>query len=321
MVNLHRWPWWFALVCVRVLAGQQDLAELTTRLGNAATLDAAMVGDDGDRSDTYRTFERWRDLASTEQLVTFTRHGSPIVRGYAVRALVQLEASVDWPPLLRALLRDTAEVTTFSGCCQAQQMVGDVCFEDVRPQLTDAQILDFAEAAIREHSPLYAREWALRNLRLRDGMLHVVRDLATNGDAPAAIALARYQLPVDVPILVRLLQRKDPWDETAQYLAAAISADPRLLPPLIALEPAARARIASDSPSRIRFWLQAIAAQRSDAAGAFLARFLTEVHPELPFRERDLLATMAEALQPYGDTAALAAVREQLARRQAATPR
>lgn len=312
---------WFALTCTGAVLGQQSLDELTATLAQATTFDEAMVGDDGAKSDTYRTFERWRDRASTEQLVAFTQNASPIVRGYAVRALVQLEAPVDWPRIARGFLHDTAEVTTFGGCCQAKERIGDVCFTDARPRLTDEQILDFAELAIRGHSPLCAREWALRTLRLRDGMLHVVRELAQNGDLPAAIALARYRLAVDVPLLIRLLHRDDPWGENAQYLAAAASADPRLLAPLLALAPAAHDVVMTGAPARVQFWLQAIAAQRSDAAGAFLARFLVAAQPTEGFRERDLLATMTATLLPHADVAAFAAVRTELERRRTAPSR
>jgi hypothetical protein len=303
-----------------VAAPAQSIADLTTQLAKAATVDAAMVGDDGGKSDTYRTYEHWRDRATVAELKEFTHHTSPIVRTYAVRALVELDAEVDWPAILQGFLRDTIEVTTCSGCCRAKEQVGDVVFGDVRPRLTAEQVQDFAEAAIRGNSPLYAREWALRNLHLRDGMLHVVRGLARAGDAPACIALARYRLPVDVPVLIALLRRAEPFDENAQFLAAAEHGDPQLLAPLIALEGAATRRLQQDNPSRLRFWLQAIAVQQSEPAGAFLDRFLTATHPGSDFREGDLLATMADTLQPYPDVAAFTAVRAELARRQAARP-
>lgn len=299
-------------------AAGQSTAELTAQLAKSATVDDAMVGDDGAKSETYRTYERWRDRATIAELQDFTRHQSPVVRCYAVRALVELEAAVDWPAILQGFLRDTAGVRTFRGCCLADEKVGDVVFDEVRPRLGDEQVLDVAEALIRGRSPLYAREWALRNLRLRDGMLHVVRDLARAGDAPAGIALARYHLSVDVPVLVDLLCGDEPFDENAQFLAAAEHADPRLLKPLLQLEAAATRRLQHDHPSRLRFWLQAIAAQQSEPAGAFLARFLGATHPDNDFAEGDLLATMADTLKPYGDVTAFAAVRAELARRQAA---
>jgi hypothetical protein len=117
-----------------------------------------------------------------------------------------------------------------------------------------------------------------------------------------------------------LLRRAEPFDENAQFLAAAEHGDPQLLAPLIALEGAATRRLQQDNPSRLRFWLQAIAVQQSEPAGAFLDRFLTATHPGSDFREGDLLATMADTLQPYPDVAAFTAVRAELARRQAARP-
>lgn len=304
------------------LAPAQTLAEMTATLASAETVDDAMVGDDGHTSGTYRVYVRWRDRATDDELRGAVRHAAPNVRAYAVRALVERETVVDWPALLRDFLADTAMVTTCSGCCQAHEKVGDVVFETVRPRLTEEQLQDFAEALIRGQSPLYAREWALRTLRLRDGMLHPVRTLAKAGDAPAAIALARYGLQADAPILAALLRDDgEPFDENAQFLAAEIHRGPALLAPLLALDGAAKRRIGFDHPYRLRFWLQAIAAQRSAAAGAFLDRFLREVHPDSDHKEQDLVKTMAETIAPYAEVEAFAAVRAEVERRQAAQPR
>lgn len=306
------------VVCSASPVGAQTLAELTATLAAARTVDDAMVGEDGGKSPTYAVYERWRDRASQAELLAAVAHEAPTVRAYAVRALVEREAVVDWPRILRGFLRDTAIVTTFRGCCLAEQKVGDVMFDTVRPRLTEDQLQDFAEAAIRGQSPLYAREWALRNLRLRDGMLHEVRALAENGDAPAGIALARYGLAAEAKILAALLRDDGaPFDENAQFLAAAIHRDPALLAPLLALEHAAKRRIGIDNPSRLRFWLQAIAAQRSEPAGAFLFRFLRETRPENEFKERDLVRTMTAALEPHVGVAFFASVHDELARRRA----
>lgn len=303
-------------------AGAQTVTEMTATLAAAGTVDDAMVGEDGGKSPTYAIYERWRDRASQDELLAATRHAAPTVRAYAVRALVERDAEVDWPALVRRFLRDTAVVTTFRGCCLVEQKVGDIVFETVRPRLHEDALQDVAEAAIRGDSPLYAREWALRNLRLRDGLLHAVRALAAAGDAPAGIALARYRLAPDAKILADLLRDDGaPFDENAAFLATAIHRDAALLEPLLALEGRAKQRVEVDNPHRLRFWLQAIAAQRSAAAGAFLDRFLREVRPDDTSKERDLVQTMAATIAPHADVAAYAAVRAEVARRQAAQER
>lgn len=291
------------------------LRELTAALGKAETVDDAAVGDGGEKSETYRIYERWRSRATVHELRRLTRDASAVVRAYAVKALVDTEAEVDWPAIVTERLLDTAEVTTFEGCCRARQFTGDVVFTLVRPHLTAEQVLDAAEALITKKSPLYAREWALRTLRLRDGMLHTVRELASNGDTPAAIALARYGLPVDVPILTRLLQADSPFDDNASFLAAGMHRDPRLLAPLLAIEGKARRRLEADNPSRLRFWLQAIAAQRSADAAGFLSRFLAAVEPGTGFREKDWLETYELVLAPHADCPAFDAVRAALHQR------
>lgn len=299
----------------------QTLAELTQVLAAAESVDDAAVGYAGSKSDTYRAYERWRSLATTKQLRELTSHASPNVRAYAVLALVATEAQCDWKALVLERLSDVAEVTRFEGCSRSKQKVGDVVFTTLRGRLSDDELLDVAEVMLQKNCPLYAREDVLRTLRFRDGMLHVVRALAKGGDGPAAIALARYGLAPDVPILVQHLQAGDPFDANTQFLAAAIHRDPQLLAPLIALEGAARKRIASDNPSRLRFWLQAVTAQRSAEAAEFLLRFLRATRPADPFRENDLLDTFAAVLAEHPDEGAFRGVREELAARKAAARR
>jgi hypothetical protein len=306
-------------ICVTACA--QTLAELTDVLAAAATVDDPAVGIDGSKSPTYRAYERWRSLATQQQLREFTAHQSPNVRAYAVLALVATGAECDWKALVMERLFDVAEVTRFEGCCQSKQKVGDVCFTAVRGKLSDDEVLDLAGVMLQKDCPLYAREWALRTLRFRDGMLHVVRRLAKAGDGPAAIALARYGLAPDVPILIQHLQASDPFDRNTQFLAAAIHRDAQLLAPLIAIEGAARKRIAEDNPSRLRFWLQAIAAQDSAEAASCLLRFLRTTRPEAPFKERDLLDTFEAVLAEHPANAAFDGVREELTSRKAAARR
>ncbi|MGE3173865.1 MAG: hypothetical protein AB7O97_14670 [Planctomycetota bacterium] len=319
----------FAFALIASAVAQEpvtDVGALTAELQRAPSVDAEGVGIDGARSPTYDLYTRWRDAATIAQLRACTRHENPVVRAYAVRALVDRDADVDWVALLRDHVDDTAKVTTFVGCCLAEEMVGDVMFGDLRRRFDEDQRQDAAELLIRAASPLAAREYALRALRLRDGMLHTVRELAANGDLDAGVALARYRLPVDVPVLQRhleTLRERDPWAENAPFLAAALHPDPRLLPALRAFERSALARIGHDNPSRLRHWIAAVAAQRSADAAVFLVRFLDAARPQSDFKERDLLRTLKEALADHGGDALeeFDALRAALARREAAAAR
>jgi hypothetical protein len=293
----------------------QTLAELTATLAQKETVDDEAVGDGGDKSDTYRTYERWRALATAKELRQFTTHPSPVVRAYAAKALVDIEADADWTAILRERLLDTSEVTTFVGCCLSKEYVGDVVFTTLRPRLTAEQLQEVAEDLVTRKSPLAAREWVLRTQRLRDGMLHTVRALVHAGDAPAAIALARYGLPTDAPLLAKLLQHDDPFGDNAWFVAAEIHHDPSLLAPLVALEAKATRRLETDNPSRLQSWLRAIAAQRSAEAGAFLARFLRATTPTDTWKEKDLLQTCKQAVTDHPDCGAFDEVRQELRRR------
>ncbi len=295
----------------------QTLPELTARLAAAETLDGPMVGDGGDKSDTWRAYERWRAAATAEQLREFTKHESPIVRAYAVRALVETDADVDFAAIAGEHVLDTAKVTTFEGCGQGVEAVGDVMLATLRPKMSAEQQLDLAEALIARKSPLFAREWSLRTLRLRDGMLHTVRSLAENGDAVAAIALARYGVPRDAATLAKLLANADPFADNAWFLAAELHRDPSLLAPLLAIEGKARKRLESDNFYRLFSWLHAIAAQGSPDAAAFLVRFLDETTTSTAHREADVLETMQRAIADHAECAAFDGLRTALKRRQA----
>jgi len=295
----------------------QSLEELTARLATAATLDGPMVGEDGAKSDTWRTYERWRDLATIDELRRFTRHASPMVRGYAVRALVAADAAVDFATVAADHLLDDAKVTTFDGCCQAEEMIGDVIVDFVRPKLSTEQVLDLGEALLAKKSPLFACEQALRTLRFRDAMLHTVRALVDGGSATAAIALARYRLQPDAARIASLLRTDRPFADNAWFEAAAIHGDPSLLEPLVAIEGKARRHVESDNFHRLFSWLRAIAAQQSAEAAAFLVRFLAETTTGTPFRERDLLDTMKRAISDWPRCPAFDELRAALQRRHA----
>lgn len=292
------------LALVACAAAQESpparLAELLQQLARAETLDDEAVGDGGERSETFRCYERLRALATADELRQWTRHESPVVRGYAVRGLLDKGVPIDAMAIAREHLHDEAQVTTWRGCVRARQAIGDVVLDLLCPRLTPEQALDLAEALVREKSPLAAREHALRTVRFRDGMLHDLRRLAATGDAAAGVALARFRLAPDVAILRDLLRPVGPsaFDENAQFLAAAIHGDPALLPALRALLPAARRRLETDNANRLRFWLDAIASQRSEDAAKLLLDVLAEV-PPTAHRRKDLAKTLLEVLDAH----------------------
>lgn len=292
-----------------------DLRQVVARLARAQTLDDAAIGIAGTKSDTYRAYERLRQLADGDQLRALLRHDKPVVRGYAALALAESKAAIDWKALLVAHLADTALLMTFEGCIQATQMYGDYLFDLVREHglLRDDDWLDLGELLVQRRSPLDARPWALRTLRFRDGLLPDIRALAQAGDGPAAIALARYGEGQDVPILIAHLRQPDPFEDNCRFLAATISHDPRLLPVLTSLESAAAERLTRDNPLRLRFWLEAIAVHRNQEAADFLLRFLRR-RLESEWKRKNLRDTYAEVLAPHAEIEVFAALRAELRR-------
>jgi len=308
-------PFLFSLSLLPMLPAQ-TVDELITTLAKAESLDDDAVGIAGTKSETYRSYEALRDQATKQKLLELLDHGSAIVRGYAVRALAERKEAVDWPALLRKFGTDVAKVKTFEGCILAEQLLGDVVVEFARAQklLSDDQWLDFAETLVAAKSPLFAREWALRNLRFRDGMLHPLRELAKAGDGPAHVALARYRLEKDLPLLIAHLQRADAFGDNTGFLAAQQQPDPALLPVLVGLAPKARQKVDEGFTQRLREWFAAIAVQQSSAAAQFLVEFLRATPVENKHQHRAIVDLVKAAVVPFPAAAVFEDVRAELKR-------
>jgi hypothetical protein len=293
------------------LLSAQTVDELVDTLSKAESLDDEAVGDGGTRSATFRTYEALRDRATKEQLQKLLDHKAPIVRGYAVRALAERNEEVDWPAVLRKFAADAAKVWAFQGCIRSEQLLGDAVIEYARGRklLSDEQFLDLAETLVVNKSPLFAREQALRTLKFRDGMLHTLRDLAKAGDGPAHVALARFQIPKDLPLLITWLQRADVFGDTTAFLAAQQHHEASLLPVLIALESKARQQVADGQTQRLREWLAAISAQQSAGAAQFLVAFLQATPPQ-----REIVNLCKAAVVPYPGAVVFDEVRAELER-------
>lgn len=293
----------------------QTLDDLVATLARAESLDDEAIGIAGEKSATWRTYEQLRDRASRAQLEQLLGHDGPVVRGYAHRALADRQEDVDWPALCKARLTDTTPVFTFEGCVRAERKLGDVVLDLARHRqlLSAAQWLELGELLVKRKSPLDARDRALRELKFGDGMLHTLRALAAGGDGAAHVALARYRIAKDLPLLVAWLSRKAAFDDTTAFLAAQQFPDPSLLRVLIGLEPHARSKVAEGLPHRLREWLAAFAAQRSAGAAEFLVGFLQRTPADDAGRHRQVVTLLQEVVAAAGDEPSLAPVRAELA--------
>jgi len=298
MLNMFRSPRLIAWLLAAPL-GAQSLAELTEQLAAAEAYEDELVDDRP--STVHALYRQLAAAASPRQLLELTSHDVPIVRCYATRALAEGGHHARLPDVVGRHLLDQDAVKVHKGTARYQTCAGDLIFELARPRLAPRSLHRLAERMVREDCPLYAREWALRNLRFGDGMLALIRRLADEGDSAAAIAMARYRLKADVVILVRHLERPCPFDDDCRFLAAEISRDPRLMTALEKLESAAIARLRRDDPYRLLFWLRAVTAQRSGRAVDFLTHLLLSHQTEDRRKLEGLRATILEAIEEHPD--------------------
>lgn len=242
----------------RAMCGtQEERAEGAVEfLRRAGTYDAEWVGEGGDKSATYRAYERLRDLAPQERLIELCSDKRPIVRVYAMQALAERYPGPHLLPLGRAHLADHEEVATFWGCIMDSAQAGDLMLRFALDGLLPPERSALLEAVLGSELELRSRvlreetfpaDWQLRLL-----------GLAMEGDDDALVALARLGNAEDwIPIEEAIRERASP----SALHAAALLPDPRLLPALEKIPSAARG-----GP-----FFRALAAQKSEAAARILA--------------------------------------------------
>ena len=280
-------------------AAAQSVAELTQQLATAEAYEGEWVGER--RSDTYDLYLKLTATASADQLVTLTAHDAPIVRCYAVRALVAGGHVSQLPGIVTDHLDDLDALRIRNRDAAYESSAGDLIFELARPRLAARELMRLAERMVREDCQLAARNWALHNLRFDRDMHEVIRKLAVAGDRAATVALARYRNADDVEVLVEQLRQPRPFDQGSLFLAAEISRDRRLMSELEKLEAAALKRLGRDSPGSLLLWLRAITAQRSGRALDFLTHLVLSRPTSDPDKLDEFRATILEAIEEHPD--------------------
>jgi hypothetical protein len=284
------------LVAGRVgLAEEEDpqLAAAVAAIRAADTYDDEAVGYAGAKTDTYKAFEVLRARAGVELLRRLTDDEDPILRCYALRALVTAHPEEPIGPVVLEHLTDTEDVETFSGCIRATDKAGDVMLDMSWPRLSGPWKQRILAKLVEPDCPLAGRGTALRSRTFGPDLRARIRALAMAGDEDALVALARYRDPEDLPLIEAPLGAESaPYVARLRALTAAkLHAHPALLPVLAALEGEARIALEGRSPHHARFWFEAVAAQRSPKAAALLLRIL---EPGVPRRSAEILSKALE---------------------------
>jgi hypothetical protein len=206
----------------------------------AESYDEEATGEGGDKSPTYLAYEVFRDGAPVGAVRGLTTDANPIVRAYAVRALVQKHAE-DTPvyELVATFLDDHQQMLSFSGCCGVRTMVGDVVLDLAHPLLSADERDRVLARLLETRSPLWFRADALRNGVHSEAWYDTIRPLALEGDRAALVALARFRRAEDLPLVAKALAApaKEVLRDPDVLRAAHAYADPALFSRLSELEP------------------------------------------------------------------------------------
>ncbi len=251
-------------------------------LRRAETLDDVAVGEAGDRTATYASYETLRAKASEEQLVELTDDENVVVRCYAFRALVEREATVDTFEIVKRHLDDRSPVVTFRGCFVRAEPVGDVMVQDLLDKLGTKDRAALAEAVVFGDGKLAHRDVMLRTHPFTKKDAPRLRTLSDAGDGGALVALARIGLEEDVARIARALD-VDPQTIIAladPLRAAALRPAPALLPALERFWPSVQKLMPTTSPDRFRNWVTAVAAQEDERSAELLQGFLAGQTPD-----------------------------------------
>jgi hypothetical protein len=289
-------------VVVLVLAGLAsaqgggDVERAVAALRAAESHDSDAVGNDGSKSVTHAAYEVLAAKADAARLLEWSRDASPVLRCYAVQALLAHRSPADLLALALEHVEDRQPTMTVRGCARVEQRAGDVIVDLVLPRLDEAQRQTLEERLVAAGTGLYARERALASRRFRDELRPRIRKLAEQGDDAALVALARYCRAEDVAVLAASLRRDGKIRHLVYPLRAAAAFPHRdLLPLLCDMRPEAMRTLREDVPYRLRFWLAAIAAHDNADAARFLNAFLLDEAVPVA-KQRQLGATYLEVL-------------------------
>lgn len=187
-------------------AAPKTRAQALAVLAPAESYDEEAVGFAGTKSATFLAYEFLRESSKVKDWIEWTRHKSPVVRCYAVRALAEAKAGVQLRAAVFKGLSDTARVNHFQGCC-----VGEVYVADVIVGIGLANLDQKDQQALRDKImagdvPLLAREHMLWTGGFDTAQLPRVLELARAGSLHALRGLAKHKHPEAVAMIVRFLR-------------------------------------------------------------------------------------------------------------------
>lgn len=172
---------------------------------------SSAIGYGGARPEQWDRFEKLKQNATDQELITLTDHKNPAVRSYAFQALAERNSNSIFEILLNHLT-DTAQLQTFQGCIVSSQTVGDFFLDVVTPpyisptayklnrkqrKTVDSLLLYDDNARIENRAKL------LENLEIDDSNYERIRKIYMEEKDPSAlVALSKFNLEQDKQFII-----------------------------------------------------------------------------------------------------------------------
>ena len=246
------------------------------RVRQAENYDDHAIGYAGIESATFRSYKVLRSGAPTEVLLELCRDADPVVRAYAVRALVEENRDTDLAAVVLAAARDREPLPFQQGCCLGKEPFADVVMWDVLDALPAEARARVVHTVVFEDGPSPTRTRLLCNEAFGPVSRAQLRAFADAGEDPALVALARYGDGADQLRILRALSRpQEKWVAYWNALrAASLDPHPSFREALVQVGTRACREAKELGAARIDPWVAAMVAHDHPDAAAVLVRFL-----------------------------------------------
>lgn len=191
-----------------------EIEKIVEAISKGEQVEGSRLGIAGSRSTQYPRFEKLKENATEEELLSLLQHKSAVVKGYTVWALAEKKYH-DLESIFKTFLQTKETVQTQSGCIVSHDLLAWILYSKIlypsnKVVVTDAdkkyykeqlQKLDYILLRKREETFLLGS--ALKNNQANPENYAIIKTLALEDNNLDALAeLAKYQKESDIDVII-----------------------------------------------------------------------------------------------------------------------